>query len=427
MTTNKKSSPFRRAAEAAQRFQPFGEIALVSPVPLTILTIISAAMGVGVALLLTFGSYTRRATADGVVMPDTGLVKVYAQKSGIVLRRAVVEGQHVARGTLLYLVSTDVQSAVERGTHAALIERTQRRKNSLLQEIENTRLLQQSERKTLETKIESLRAQLARLDDQIKSQLERVSIATAGVAHYQRLLGQDLISVEQLRQRQAELLDQRSKQFGLQRESTNVSQAITESSSELAGLALKQRNQLSQIDRGVIDADRTLIESEARRELAITAPESGVATAVIAEPGQTIDAAHPVVSIVPEGARWHVVLLVPSASAGFIHIGDAVLVRYGAYPYQKFGQYRARVTSIARTALSAEELALGSKSASPNSQPSDGTFYRVTAALEEQAITAYGRRLPLRAGMSLQADLIQERRRLYEWVLEPIYTLTGKQ
>ncbi len=28
--------------------------------------------------------------------------------------------------------------------------------------------------------------------------------------------------------------------------------------------------------------------------------------------------------------------------------------------------------------------------------------------------------------MTLQADILQERRRLYEWVLEPLYSMTGK-
>ena len=28
--------------------------------------------------------------------------------------------------------------------------------------------------------------------------------------------------------------------------------------------------------------------------------------------------------------------------------------------------------------------------------------------------------------MQLQADILQERRRLYEWVFEPLWTLTGK-
>jgi membrane fusion protein len=28
--------------------------------------------------------------------------------------------------------------------------------------------------------------------------------------------------------------------------------------------------------------------------------------------------------------------------------------------------------------------------------------------------------------MLIEADVLQERRRLYEWALEPLYTLTGK-
>jgi membrane fusion protein len=32
----------------------------------------------------------------------------------------------------------------------------------------------------------------------------------------------------------------------------------------------------------------------------------------------------------------------------------------------------------------------------------------------------------LQSGMALQADVLPERRRLYEWGLEPLYSLTGK-
>ncbi len=33
---------------------------------------------------------------------------------------------------------------------------------------------------------------------------------------------------------------------------------------------------------------------------------------------------------------------------------------------------------------------------------------------------------PLQSGMLLDADILQDTRRLYEWVLEPLYSLTGK-
>lgn len=380
-------------------------------------------MALALAALFAFGTYTRRTTVEGVVTPNTGLVKVYVQQAGIVLAKRVVEGQRVARGAVLYTVSNDLQSAAEGRTQAALIEQARQRKQSLLQEIDKTRVLQQTERETLQAKIASQRGALTGIDEQIESQRVRTSLAADGAARYDRLLAQDYISKDQAQQRQADLLDQQSKLNGLRRDRAGTAQALREAVDELAGLGLQQQNRLSQIDRSVIDVDQSLIESEARRELVVTAPEAGVVTAVIAEPGQIADGTRPVASIVPDGSVWQAYLFVPSAAVGFVHVGDPVLIRYQAYPYQKFGQYRGTVASIARTALSAAELGEGGM---PPAVLGDGTFYRVTVRLAAQDVTAYGKPVPLQAGMALQADILQERRRLYEWVLEPLYSLTGK-
>ena len=404
----------------------FGEILLTRPVSLRVLTVAAATMAFGVMVLLAFGSYTRRVTTDGIVMPDSGLVKVYTQQPGTVLKKSVVEGQRVTRGMVLYTVSTELWSASGGRTQAAVIEQARQRKSSLLDEIRKTRLLHQQEHDTLGARVVSLRAELARLDDQISTQQRRVSIAIDAVARYKRLLVQDFISTDQFRQRQAEQLDQQSKLLGLQRDRINVSRMLRQTSDEVSSMAIRQENQLSRISRSVMDVDQMLVESEARRELAITAAETGTATAVIAEPGQKVEPARPVASIVPDGARWQIHLFVPSTAVGFLQIGDSVRVRYQAYPYQKFGQYRARVTSIARAALSARDLSESGFAMASRVDPEGSAFYRVTAMPEDQTVLVYGKPRSLQAGMALQADIMQERRRLYEWVLEPLYSITGK-
>ncbi len=53
-------------------------------------------------------------------------------------------------------------------------------------------------------------------------------------------------------------------------------------------------------------------------------------------------------------------------------------------------------------------------------------LYRLRVTLDDQAVTAYGQPRPLQSGMLLDADILQDTRRLYEWVLEPLYSLTGK-
>ncbi|MBR8252241.1 HlyD family secretion protein [Burkholderia ambifaria] len=412
---------FRRQALDAHRAPEFGGIVLIRPFPLTLVTTGAVSMAFLVILLFAFGTYTRRTTVDGVLMPDTGLVKIYAQQGGIVLSKRIVEGQHVVRGQALYTISTDLQSAVAGDTQAALIQQSKQRKASLQQELAKTRQIHREERDTLQSKVASLRTQLAGIDDQIAAQRMRTSLAADASARYASLLANDYTTKDQAQQRDADLLDQRSKLNSLERDRASTTQLLKVAVNELSGLSLKQENQLSQLDRNVIDVDQSLIESEAKRELVITAPETGTATAVIAEPGQMVDTSHPIASVVPTGARWQAYLFVPSTAVGFIRVGDHVLIRYQAFPYQKFGQYEANVVSIARAALSSVELATNGGLAGK-----DGTYYRVTVALKVQHVSAYGKPQPLQAGMTLQADVLQEHRRLYEWVLEPLYSLTGK-
>jgi len=52
-------------------------------------------------------------------------------------------------------------------------------------------------------------------------------------------------------------------------------------------------------------------------------------------------------------------------------------------------------------------------------------YFRVLVSLERQSLTVYGQQEPLRPGMAVEADILGERRRLYEWLFEPLYALSG--
>lgn len=101
------------------------------------------------------------------------------------------------------------------------------------------------------------------------------------------------------------------------------------------------------------------------------------------------------------------------------------MIRYQAYPYQKFGQYQGRVRSISRTSVPFAELA-SMAGAVPGLAKDGEQLYRLQISLDKQMVTAYGQPRPLQSGMLLDADVLQDTRRLYEWVLEPLYSLTGK-
>jgi len=128
---------------------------------------------------------------------------------------------------------------------------------------------------------------------------------------------------------------------------------------------------------------------------------------------------------VPKGAVLQAHLYAPSRAIGFVQPGADVLMRYQAYPYEKFGHAHGKVLSVSKTALPGNEISWLGNAASGNPQNNE-PLYRVVVQLDAQTIMAYGKEQQLQAGMMLQADILQENRRLYEWVLEPLYSLTGK-
>jgi membrane fusion protein len=85
-----------------------------------------------------------------------------------------------------------------------------------------------------------------------------------------------------------------------------------------------------------------------------------------------------------------------------------------AFPYQKFGLQDGRVASVSRSPVAPAQAHQASASEAPEG------LYRLTVALASQHVVAYGEATPLRAGMTLDAAVIQDRRRVIEWLFEPL-------
>jgi membrane fusion protein len=413
---------FRSAALNSRQVKWLGEIVLVRPVSFMALTAIAVSMALLIVCFMVFGSYTKRSTVSGQLVPDVGVLKVYAPQPGIVVEKHVREGQWFKKGDVLYLTSSERQSSTQDDIQATISRQVALREQSLRDDLNHTRRLQQTEESALRKKIDGLQAEQANVIHQLAGQRVRIELAVAAVNRASQLLAQGYISTEMWQQKQADLLDQRNRLQALERDQISVDRELQAQRSELASLPLRQLSQLSQIERLITSTGQEWTESEGKRRIALIAPESGVATAVTAEVGQAVDGGKPVVSIVPDGAVLQAHLFAPSRAIGFIRPGDHVLLRYQAYPYQKFGHAQGVVASVSRTALSASDLSGMLAQASSNGEP----LYRITVTLARQTITAYGKPLALQAGMLVDADILHEKRKLYEWVLEPLYSLTGK-
>ena len=419
-------SIYRQASLKAKQTQWLGNIILIRPISFTVFTAFSVALATVVIAFFIWGTYTKHTAISGQLVPNTGLVKVYVPQPGIVMEKHVVEGQFVERGDVLYVLSSERQSSTQGNTQAAISSQVATRQKSLQEELEKTRHVQKDERQALAKKVDGLQAELLKLDSQIEDQKIRVKLAEDTIFRYQDLVLQGYISKAQLQQKQEDQLDQRTRLQSLERDRISIGRELVVQKNELSSLAFKQQNLLAHIERSISSTVQELSESEAKRNLVITASETGIATAIAAEIGQAVDASIPLVSIMPRGAILQAHLYARSKAIGFVNVGDAVLLRYQAYPYQKFGHARGTVTSVARTALPSNELTgmrnLSGSGVVGNNEP----LYQITVNLSTQTINVYGKHQSLQAGMLLEADVLQDTRRLYEWVLEPLYSLTDK-
>ncbi|HEX6720706.1 MAG TPA: secretion protein, partial [Burkholderiaceae bacterium] len=96
---------FRTEAVAAQRTSWLGRVQLVQPLSLDLLAAGAVVALIAVALLLVFGRYTRKATIEGVLVPDRGVIRLVPTEAATVVERRIVEGQAVKSGDVMFVLA----------------------------------------------------------------------------------------------------------------------------------------------------------------------------------------------------------------------------------------------------------------------------------------------------------------------------------
>jgi membrane fusion protein len=190
---------------------------------------------------------------------------------------------------------------------------------------------------------------------------------------------------------------------------------------QLATIAITTNDEIDGLKAKISEINEKLATGESRRSIEIHAPGAGVVTAIVAHPGQVVGVGTPMLKIVPKHISMQAELLAPSSAIGFIQQGERVLLRYSAFPYQKFGEYWGTVATVAHAALSPDEAQGLLAGASPSNQT--GPFYRVVVRPDSQSLNIYGEDHPLPASMQVQAYALLDRRPLYQWILEPLYDI----
>ncbi len=416
---------FRSEVLAEQQAQWLGTVLLAPRISHRLFAAFAALATAAVLALLFLMDYTRTARISGWLVPEQGLVQIFAPEPGVVTRLNVREGAQVRKGTPLLALSTELQSEALGATQEEIVRQLARRRDSLAAERGLQEELYRQQVEGLTHRLAALRSEQEHLDRELDLQRARLRLAEDARERLRPLRERGWIAEPRWQQAENDRLDQALRLRALQRERAVADRERLALQAELGDLPLKHRTQLAGIDRGIAALEQELAQAEARREIVIPAPEDGTVTVVQVEQGGNAGTTVPVLSIVPAGSELKAQLLIPSSAIGFVRPGQRVLLRYEAFPYQRFGQHPGVVSEVSRSAASPSELTqrlAGLASLHGAAEP----IYPVTVRLASQTVTAYGEPVPLQPGMQLEADVLLERRRLIEWVLDPVFTLTGK-
>ena len=420
---------FREEVLQAKQANYLGTIRIGRNPSFAVVTAVAVLLAAAFVAFAVWGEVTRKARLTGLLAPTLGTLNLTTSQAGTLIELRVNEGDVVQVGQLLMRINTD-RGTTEGGTAALIAGSLQQRRATLEAERKLDLLQTQQRQQALADRLRSTDSEQAQAHGELDTIARRLQLAAKSVERYETLAKEGFVADIQAQQKHEELLDLRTRERIAQRALTALARDAQSLRAEQIANASALQTQLTQIDRILASLAQEGTENSARGQLVITAPQAGAVSAIGVHAGESVQPGQTLATLVPQAASGQASTLeaqlyAPSRTAGFVQPGQDVWLRLAAYPYQKFGMAQGRVARVSSTPINPSDLPPGQGQALLAAAQSNEPLYRVTVALASQTIQTYGKQQPLRPGMALEADVLQERRAVWEWMLEPVLAASG--
>ncbi len=433
-------SLFRPESLAAQSSQWLGSVRLTQPIGYALAALMGLTVSVALGLFATFGTYTKKATVIGQLVPTGGVLRITHAagasntSGGTLLEARVKEGDRVQASDVLFVISGEraMESAGNRSEAQAVISQALKLRLDATERDAALSKQRASERiGNLTTRINAIDAEIGsfRLDADLYAARQR--IAQDSLDRHERLAATGFMSAALTDGKREELLALQAQQQAQLRNKAALARERSTLIAQVNDARLQAQTDASELEKTRALLSQETTEHQARSKTIITAPSAGTITAVAAQVGQGINSGALLATLLPVDANGNAKALeahfyATTRQAGFVEKGQTVLLRYAAYPYQKFGMGNGEVTEVSRSPYVVQELPTHIAATLGALSQGGDPVYRVTVRIKDQAVQAYGLAHALKAGMVAEADVVQDTRRLWEWVLEPVFSLSGK-
>jgi membrane fusion protein len=409
---------FRSEVYEAEATDHLGVVHLPRTRLATVALVLSLALLIMLGAFLFFARYSKKIAIPGRLVPVQGISSLYAPTSGVVVKWMVKEGEPVSAGQALVEISPETfiasDSVDARSINQQLTEQIDIRKRMLVEKLSVLDTEQEQRRGSLSRRAAHLKGQLLSADSELDIRKAQHDAARDMLARVNSLRSQGSISEIQMQQYRNDALAAQAAAELSQRTRLEIAYQLADARQELEQNTSQFVARRSEILGDIAAAEQDVIRIRANARVVIKASRAGVVTGIAFTEGEFVQTQSRIVSIVPADKRLIAELWAPSSALSTISLGDAIRIRYDAFPFQLQGQQAGRVVEIARAPLMPDEIRrrTGALTEAP--------AYRVVVALEAHDLPDGLKAVELRAGMRLDAHVAQNSRPIYEWLFEPL-------
>ncbi|WP_281557717.1 HlyD family efflux transporter periplasmic adaptor subunit [Thalassomonas sp. RHCl1] len=414
MVVKKKRSIYRQEVLEAQ-IARHGDVLLIRPVSFAVITGFILLLMVCIVLFLTFGDYTKSTSVKGILKTPSGVKKVMAYQAGVIEELLVKEGQVVLKEQPLYKIRTDRQgldTSVANEKSASIKQSI----HLLKEKIAFQQDLNQLELAEVIARQATLTDEAAQVNDEIALQKDYLKLLSIELSQVEKLLKDRQISKSEYNSKYAQVLEKRISLKNLSRKRRNFLTQAKEADKRKRNVEIKGNTMIVGYQEQMILLERELADIRADKFYYIKAPGPGVVSNIFYQQGHFAETNRPLMNLLPEDSQLVAEIYIPTSAIGLVEPGQDILLRYQAFPYQKFGLHQGKINSISKTLIEPFQAEVDTLIDQP--------AYRATVALAQQQIDAQGKMVNLQPGMLLDADVLGENRSLLAWVFEPLLTKT---
>lgn len=368
---------------------------------------------------LVSSQYTRKVSVSGWLEPSKGVIQLTPRdNNGRIGDVFVKEGQWVNAGAPLLEINADRILSDGKSLQDQMRREYLAQKGLLEERLDALKAIGDLQITELLMQQKGLELDHARLLSQIETLAERISMLDKRSAHFSSMQREGHVSNLEMESVHEQALALKNESQALHRERVKIANRLDQLKIQRQRIPTEQDNAGKELKAQISSLNQQLSQLNAQKTHVLRASVDGTVTNLQARQGQHLSSDKPLLSLLPSDTSMQAKLLVPVRSAGFLSEGQELDIRYEAFPYQKFGLYKGKVTDVSQTVLLPSEI-LGSPINA--SEP----VFVIKAQLQLPYVVAYGRNVSLKPGMTLSADIKQDSRSLMEWLLEPALTLRG--